>query len=359
MTAVAATPRALKVFTSVTGDGLGDFARQARHIEELGYDGLATGDLKHDAFTQAAAAAMSTKRLEIMTNLAVAFARTPMLLAIEGNDIQELSGGRFTMGLGTQIKAHITRRFDMPWSKPATRMAELVRATQHIWRSWATGEPLGFEGQFYSNTLMTPMFVPPPHGWAQPRLLCAGVGETMTEAIARVSDGMLTHGFSTDLYFRTRTLPAIERGLASSGRTLSEFAIAAAGFVVTGHDADTFTTQASRVRQQIAFYASTPAYRPVLEVHGWGAVGDELHRLSVGSDPNKWRVMATLITDEMLRTFAVVAEPHELAGALKARWSGVADSVWLQQVPGLPDDDVAEILSGLRSGTTAPVTSQL
>jgi probable F420-dependent oxidoreductase len=271
-----------------------------------------------------------------------------MLLAILANDMQVMSHGRFTLGLGTQIKAHVTRRFDMPWGKPASRMAEMVQAINAIWTAWETGEKLDFHGNFYQNSLMTPTFTPKRHDYGRPKIVVAAVGTVMTETVARVADGLLPHGFSNEKYFREVTLPAVERGLASSGRSRDDFHIDAPGFVVTGATDETLARQREKVRRQISFYGSTPAYRPAFEVHGWGELGDELHRLSVSDDPHKWDVMASIVSDEVLEAFAVVASPDDLPEAILARYGDVVDGVTLQ-IDGLPEDDVARVVARLRA----------
>lgn len=338
----------MKVETGA-GYGMLDSAKAAKEIEDFGYSGLLSAEVKHDPFLPLAIAASATQKIELSTSIAVAFARTPMLLANIANDLQVLSQGRFVLGLGTQIKAHITRRFDMPWGHPAPRLAEMIEAIHAIFTAWETGEKLDFRGEFYNNTLMTPMFTPEPHEFGRPKIFCAAVGAVMTETISRVSDGLLPHGFSTEQYFREVTLPAVEKGLAKSGRSRDDFQISAPGFVVTGATEEDFNKTKEAVRKQISFYGSTPAYKPVFEVHGWGELGDQLHRLSVSSDADKWDTMATLIDDDVLYTFAVVAEPDKLAGAILERYGDVVDRMHLTRIQGLPDDQMQAILSELQA----------
>lgn len=328
------------------------FAAQA---ERFGYDGIFTAEVKHDPFLPLAMAAPATSTIELGTSIAVAFARTPMTLAYLANDLQVASNGRFILGLGTQVKAHITRRFDMPWSHPAPRLAELVRAIRAIWTAWETGDRLEFRGEFYRNTLMTPMFTPEPHPFGRPRIFAAAVGATMAETVASVADGLMPHGFVTERYFREVTLPAVRRGLAVQGRALADFEISAPGFLVTGATEESFTESKNAIRKQIAFYGSTPAYRRVLDLHGWGALGDELHRLSVSDQPGKWHVMSTLVDDEVLDAFAIVAGPHELAASFLARYGDVVDRVSLGGIVGLPSDQLHPILVELHAagGTLA------
>ncbi|MGH2687069.1 MAG: TIGR03617 family F420-dependent LLM class oxidoreductase, partial [Actinomycetota bacterium] len=258
------------------------------------------------------------------TGIAVAFARNPMTLAYTAYDLQAFSGGRFILGLGSQIKAHITKRFDMEWSKPAARMREMILAIRAIWESWNEGTKLDFRGDFYSHTLMTPFFNPGPNPHGNAKVFLAGVGELMTEVAGEVADGFLCHGFTTERYLREVTIPALERGLAKSGRTLADFEISGPGFVVTGLNEAEIEQAAAGVRQQIAFYGSTPAYRPVLDMHGWGDLQSELNSLS---KQGEWVKMGELIDDDILTTFAVVAEPAELAAGLHRRYGDVIDRI--------------------------------
>ncbi len=292
-------------------------ASTAKDAEAAGYDGAWTAETSHDPFLACLLAAEHTERLEIGTSIAVAFARSPMTTAVTANDLQSFSKGRFVLGLGSQIKPHIEKRFSMPWSHPAPRMREFISAMRAIWDSWHNGTKLDFRGDFYTHTLMTPFFNPGPNEYGPPKVFLAGVGKLMTEVAGEVCDGFLCHGFTTERYLREVTLPALEQGRAKAGKTLDGFEIAGPSFVVTGADEEAMVKAADGVRQQIAFYGSTPAYRGVLELHGWGALQDELNVLS---KQGKWVEMGTLIDDEILNTFAVVAEPEQVAPELLKRY---------------------------------------
>lgn len=302
------------------GSPLPDHAALARIQEDAGYDGIWAAETAHDPFLTLAMAARETTRLELGTGIAVAFARNPMTLAQSANDLQLLSEGRFILGLGSQIKAHITRRFSMPWSHPAPRMREMILAMRAIWACWNEDAKLDFEGDFYTHTLMTPFFNPGPNPHGTPRVFLAGVGALMTEVAGEVADGFLCHGFTTEAYLREHTVPALERGLAKRGRDRTGFEISFPAFVVTGRTEEQMASAAKAVRQQIAFYGSTPAYKPVLEHHGWGELQGELNALS---KQGKWVEMGDLIDDTMLATFAVVAPPEELAAGLLQRFGDI------------------------------------
>ena len=250
-----------------------------------------------------------------------------MLLANIGWDLQALTGGRFVLGLGSQIKPHITKRFSMEWSRPAARMREMILAVRAIWDTWQHGTPLQFRGEFYQHTLMTPFFTPQASDlgdFGPPRIFLAGVGELMTEVAGEVCDGFFCHGFTTEKYLREVTIPALERGRAKAGKSLDGFEIVGPSFVVTGVDDEQIEQAKTATRQQIAFYGSTPAYRKVLEIHGWGGLQDELNALS---KQGKWVEMGELIDDEVLNTFAVVGAPEEIAPELGRRYADVISRI--------------------------------
>ncbi len=307
--------------------GLGALATAgttARSLEEAGYDGAWSAETSHDPFLPHVLAADATDRLELGTGIAVAFARSPMTLANTAWDLQVQSEGRFLLGLGSQIKPHITKRFSMPWSQPAARMREMILAIRAIWDSWDGDGTLDFRGDFYTHTLMTPFFNPGPSGFGHPKVFLAAVGPKMTEVAGEVCDGLLCHGFTTASYLQEETLPAVETGLAKAGRSRADLELSIPAFIVTGQDEEEMAASAVGVRRQVAFYGSTPAYRGVLEHHGWGDLQDELNVLS---KQGEWATMGELIDDEILGTFAVVAEPDAIAGALLERWGGLVDRI--------------------------------
>ncbi len=313
----------MKVDSGMMGVEVAEMARRARELEDLGYDGLITAETSHDPFLPLVIAAANTSRIELGTGIAVAFGRSPMTLANTAWDLNLYSEGRMMLGLGSQIQAHITKRFSMPWSHPAARMRELVLAMRAIWSCWQDGTKLDFRGDFYTHTLMTPFFNPGPNPYGAPKVLLAAVGEKMTEVAGEVCDGIIIHGFTTERYVREVTMPAIERGLAKAGRARSDFQVSGPLFVVTGDDEKSFAAAEAATKQQIAFYGSTPAYRGVLELHGWGDLQTELNALS---KQGKWVEMGNLITPEMLHTFAVVADkPEDVASELSKRYAGIVD----------------------------------
>jgi probable F420-dependent oxidoreductase len=297
-----------------------------RH-EQSGYDGLWASESSHDPFLPLLLAGEHTERLELGTAIAVAFARSPMQLAYTAHDLQAYCGGRFALGLGSQVKAHIERRFDMPWSHPAPRMREYISALRAIWACWNDGVKLDFRGDFYTHTLMAPFFSPPPSAHGAPKIFLAAVGEAMTRVAGEAADGLMTHAFTTERYLREVTVPTLERGLTRAGRTRAEFSISHLLLTATGRTEEEMDRAIKGTRDQIAFYASTLSYRPVLELHGWGALGEELTALSKSAREDRWTVMGSLVDDAVLNAFAVVAEPEKLAAEIHRRFGDVVDRV--------------------------------
>ncbi|HZQ77873.1 MAG TPA: LLM class F420-dependent oxidoreductase [Acidimicrobiia bacterium] len=325
---------------------LGTIGARARRMEEIGYDGLYSAETKHDPFFPLLLAAEHTERMDLATAIAVAFPRSPMHLAHIGHDLQRFSQGRFILGLGSQVKAHIEKRFSASFDRPAARMRELILATRAIWATWEQDEPLRFEGEFYRHTLMTPFFNPGPTGFGPPRVFLAAVGEKMTEVAGEVCDGMFIHGFTTEKYLRETTIPAIERGLAKSGRTRADIELAFPTFMVTGETDEEWQTADAAVREQIAFYGSTPAYRPVLEAHGWGEAQDELNRLS---KQGAWKEMGKVITDDILDAFAVRGTPGELPGLVLARYGDLVDRLSFYAPYRADPETWADVVAGFKA----------
>lgn len=321
-----------------------DMAAIAREAEDAGYHGLWVAEAGHDPFIALALAATSTSHIALGTAIAVAFARNPMTLATTANDLHLVSRGRFTLGLGSQVKAHITKRYSMPWSHPAPRMRELVLAVRAIWHAWSSGVPVSFRGEFYTHTLSSPFFDPGPNPFGHPPIYLAAVGERMTEVAGEVADGLLVHPFTTPRYLSEVSLPALERGAQRAGASRTERVVALSGFCVTGTTDQEMDESARAAKAQLAFYASTPAYRPVLELHGWGELQRELH---ARARSGRWDTMGDLVDDTMLDTFAVVAPAASLADALRARWGGLVDRFSFYATP--PAAVARSVLAALES----------
>lgn len=296
----------------------------ARALEAGGYDGAYTFDGPNDPFFPLAIAAEHTERLQLYTAIAVAFARNPMLVAQLGNEMQLMSKGRFMLGLGSQIRPHIEKRFSMPWSAPAARMREFVLAVKAIWSNWQDGTALNFRGEFYTHTLMPPLLTPGPNPYGSPPILLAGVGPAMTEVAGEVADGYLIHPFHCAGYLDQLALPALARGLAKSGRSRADLEVSAQLLVATGRNRLELDQSIGQLRTQIAFYASTPAYRPVLEAIGRGPLQEELNILT---KQGAWDEMGALIDDEILHAVAIVGTPGEAAAQIVARYRGTVERI--------------------------------
>ncbi|CAN5380046.1 LLM class F420-dependent oxidoreductase [soil metagenome] len=322
-----------------------DGERGAVAAEATGYDGTIVPETQHDPFVGLALAARATQRITLTSGIAVAFARSPMTTAMAANDIQLISEGRFVLGLGSQVKAHIERRFSMPWSHPAARMQEYVEAVRAIWHAWATGERLKFTGEFYTHTLMSPFFDPGPNPNGNPPIWIAAVGEGMAETAGRVADGVIGHGFTTRRYLAEVSLPAVKRGQDAAGRSGEHLGFSVSPFVAIGNDTATLDKAAAAVRAQIAFYASTPAYRGVMDLHGWGETADQLHALSTRGG---WAEMGAHITDEMLTEFAAVGSPAEVGATLRERFDGLATRMSFYAPYPVDPDAWPEVLAAVR-----------
>ncbi len=290
----------------------------AAQAEAEGYDGFSAPETKHDVFPLLTLAARATNRITLQSGIAVAFARNPVSVAHLGNDVQLVSRGRFEMGLGSQVQAHIERRFAMPWSHPAARMEEFIAAVRAVWERWAKGssQRLNFRGRFYAHTLMTDFFDPGPNPFGNPPVLLAAVGTRMTEVAGRVADGLLIHPLTTPAYLQDQTLPALLRARGS----LDGFTLSLSALTVLGNTVEQRARAAQAVRGQIAFYGSTPAYRAVLAQHGW----EELHaKLNALSRQAAWSQMADLIDDDVLDAFAVSGNAAEVAHQLRERFGHI------------------------------------
>jgi probable F420-dependent oxidoreductase len=332
----------------VDGTAGADFAGLSEQIDfakECGFDGVWSTEVSRDPFLPLLYAAEKSKNLTVGTAVAVAFARNPMTLATTANDLHSFSGGRLMLGLGSQVKPHIERRFGMPWSSPSARMREFVSAMREIWACWQNDTELDFEGDFYRHTLMTPMFRPERNRFGTPPILIAAVGERMTSVAAEVADGILVHGFTSERYLREMTLPRIESALSAAGKPRSEFTLSYPGLAVTATDECSFEFASAAVRKQIAFYGSTPAYKGVLEMHGWGDLHTELHRLSRAG---QWSTMTDLIDDEILRTFAVVGEPEVVADQIADRFGDLIDRFSVYTPYPLDNATASTMLARLR-----------
>ncbi len=315
----------MKIDAPLLTADLNQVAAEARDIERLGYDGTFTFEGQHDPFLPLLLAAEHTSTLELATAIAIAFPRSPMQLANVAHDLNVMSGGRFILGLGSQIKPHIEKRFSATWSKPVARMREFILALQAIWRCFNEDEPLNFRGEFYQHTLMTPFFNPGASPSGPPRVFLAGVGRPMTRVAGEVADGLFVHPLNSPEFIRTTTLPALDEGFARvPGRGRDSFTINAQAIVITGYNDEEVAQAEMSSKMQLAFYGSTPQYKCVLDASNLGDLQPELNRLS---KQGRWMEMAALIDDQVIDAFAVRCPPGDVARQLRQRYEGLADRV--------------------------------
>jgi probable F420-dependent oxidoreductase len=331
----------MRVETGIPSSDWRDIGSAARAAEDAGFDGLLSAEITGDPFAPLAFAAVATDRIQLGTGIVVAFPRSPMVVAQTAWDLQAQSGGRFHLGLGSQVKGHIERRFSTPWTAPVPRMREYVEALRAIWRCWEKGAPLEFEGEHYRFTLMTPEFSPEPTGLPPVRVSIAAVGPAMLKLAARVCDGVRLHGFATRRYLEEVCLPRIEKGLAQSGRRREDFEIWGGGFVCTGESSDEVRAEMDWVRYRIAFYGSTRSYHGVFAVHGEEELGMKLHAMS---KRGQWNEMAAEISDDLVRVFAAVGTHEEIPAAIAERFGGLSDTVVLGFSADTPAGRIREIL---------------
>jgi probable F420-dependent oxidoreductase len=335
----------VKLDASMLTHDLKSLPDHARKVEALGYDCLWSSETQHDPYLPVAVAATATARIKLGTNIATVFSRSPMITAHIAWDLQKASGGRFTLGLGTQVKAHNERRFSVKFESPGPKMAEAIRAIRAIWDCWQNGAKLNFKGQFYTFDVMTPFFNPGPIEHPKIPIFIAAVNPYMCGVAGELCEGMHVHPFNSPKYLREVVHPAVEAGLKKSGRARKDFTFATASFVIVGDNERERAEQAQMVRQQIAFYGSTRTYQPVLECHGWGALTAQLHRKSVEGD---WKGMADLVTDEMLEAYAVTATYDQLHAKIVERYDGLLDRTALYQ-PYQPKQDDPRLPAAIKT----------
>lgn len=311
----------LKFDVTAFANDLSQAARLASAVEDFGFDGLWVAETAHNPFLPLAHASLATNRISLGTAIAVAFPRSPMIMAQAAWDLAAMSRGRFVLGLGTQIKPHITKRFSAKWGKPVKQMREYIESLRAIWRSFETGADLKYDGEFYQFSLLPPGLAPPPMPYYRIPIYIAGVNTGLARLAGELCDGFHVHSFHTPRYLREVLLPAFQSGRQASGRS-DKLTLSCAVFVVTGVDATNLEASKQLTKSQIAFYASTPSYRRVLDLHGWA---DLIPRLNTLLRRNRWSEMHTLISDAMLEAFAVIAPPDELPYALHERYSGLLD----------------------------------
>ena len=312
----------MRVTHRLASQSLASIPAEASWAESMGYDAISKNETAHDSFIPLTLAATSTTRAMLQTSVAIAFPRSPMITAYTARDLQDLSGGRFRLGIGTQVKGHIERRFSTSWDSPGPRLREYVQALKAIWKAWETGERLSFEGDHYSHTLMTPFFSPGPSEFPAPPVFTAAVNAYNCQVAGEVADGLMLHSLTSAEYVRDVVRPALARGAERAGREGDGITVSGGGFLITGPNRASLRAAQAEVRRRIAFYASTRTYHSVLAPHGFEEIGQRLHEMSLRGE---WGEMGELVSDEMLGAFAVSAEYDELADAFQQRYGGLVD----------------------------------
>ena len=330
----------MHVYRNITSTKLTDINKVAPQLENMGYDGLLMTELKHDPFLPLGVAATSTKTVSLATGIAISFLRSPMAIANIAWDLNEATSGRFTLGLGTQIRAHNEKRFSVPWSPPGPRMREYIQSLKAIWRCWKYNEKLSFEGEHYRFTLMTPEFVPESSGIHLPPVTLAAVGPVMIKTAAEVADGIRLHGFCTSKYFEKTINPRIEMGLKAAGKARKNFEVSGGGFIATGPDNHAVDDATEAVRYRVGFYGSTPAYWPVLETHGYGDLGRKLNAMTKSGE---WDQLAAQIPDDLLELFCAIGRYDEIAKNIEERFGNMTDVISTGLNEDFPPDLIQDI----------------
>lgn len=329
-------------------------SRTAQAIERLGFDGIGTPELKRDPFLPLVLAADGTKRVELTTSVAIAFPRSPTVVAYMARNLCDLSGGRFVVGLGTQVKGHIERRFTTEWVSPGPRLREYVQAMRAVWHTWDTGEPLKFQGTFYNLSLMTPEFSPPPSEFGPIKVQIAAVNEYNIRLAGEICDGLRVHPFATPEYTRDVIWPNVKRGAHKAGRSLDDFVLNGTGFIATGPTEEAVEKAREDARYRISFYASTRTYLPVLEHHGWSDLNPKLRELVA---QNRWSDLSSIVSDEVLDAFCISGTYREIGALVDSRLGGLVDTIGFPLPDDLqhPSDDYLGALEQIRQANNAAV----
>lgn len=335
----------MRVATTIPQDNLRKVPDAARSIEAAGYDGIVTLENKHDPYLPLAVAALATERVELATGIAISFNRSPMSAANVTWDLYEASGGRFVLGLGTQIRPHNEKRFSVPWTPPGPRMREYLQALKAIWRCWETGEKLDYQGEHYTFTLMTPNFMPENTVPGVPKVTMAAVGPVMMRVAAEEADGVRLHPFCTRKYMEETIVPRIDRGLANVGRSRETFEVSGGGFIATGPDDETVDKIAEWVRYRIGFYGSTPSYYPVLAAHGQEELGLKLNYMT---KHGQWDKLAGEISDDLLHLCAAIGRHDEIVPKIEARFGGISDTVLASASAEIAGDMPPDLLQDIQ-----------
>ena len=334
----------MRIATNLPQDDLRKVKASAKAAEAAGYTLATTAENKHDPFLPLAVAAVETERIELATAIAISFSRSPMAVANASWDLNEGSRGRFVLGLGTQVKAHNERRFSVPWSAPAPRMREYILALKAIWRCWRLGEKLAFEGEHYRFTLMPPYFMPEAQGLRIPPVTLAAVGPAMLRVAGEVADGVRLHPFCTRKYVEEVVAPELRRGMEKSGRQRASFEVVGGGFLATGASDEEVAKAREWVRGRVGFYGSTPAYFPVLAIHGLQDLGQKLNRMT---REGAWDQLAGAVSDDVLEHFVASGRHDRIKAVIERRFADTSDTININANPLSPSSLPPELINDL------------
>lgn len=337
----------MRVYSMVRPKKLEEMPTAIERAEKLGYDGTTLLELTVPPTLSAVAGAMTTENINLLTGVFVAFPRSPMATAYDAWAIQSLSKGRFQLGIGTQIKAHLTRRFGMEHLPPVKRMRDYINALHAIWDCWQDGTRLNYQGEYYKHDLMIPYYNPGPLDVKRPPIYLAAINKLMCQLCGELADGHLPGDPITDKWFEQVMLPNLKMGAEKAGRTLADLDLGSYGFIGCANTEEGLERVRTGLKQRVALYASTPEYEKMLDLHGWDVNLSDFINMA---REHKWEEMGNLVSDEMLQAYAVVATPEGLPKALKKRFSGYVDRLQIDETwfDGLSDDDVARLLVQLK-----------
>jgi probable F420-dependent oxidoreductase len=335
----------MRVFTILPLRHWRDAAPAAKAAEDAGFDAVMSVELRHDPFTPLAMAALATETIELTPSVAIAFPRSPTVMAHTAWDLHANSNGRFVLGLGSQVKGHNERRYGIAWTPPAPRLRDYVMALRALWRCWETGERLNFESPHYNLSLMTPAFAPEPTGLPMVPVTIAAVGDAMLRVAGQVADGVRLHPLCSRRYLEEVCMPQMLEGMRRGNRSRDHFDIHGGGFVCTGPDEQSVAAEMKKTRDRIGFYGSTRSYLPILQLHGLGDLGLKLHRMSVS---NQWDKMGDEINDDVVRIFAACGTYDQLPKVIEERFGGAADSIDIHFPPGTPPGLTRELVADIK-----------
>jgi probable F420-dependent oxidoreductase len=335
----------VQIEASLAATSIQEIVDRARTIERFAFDRITTSELSHDPFLPLVIAAEHTERVELTPSVAIAFPRSPTVTAHMARDLNDMSAGRFVLGLGTQVKGHIERRFATEWSSPGPKLRDYIESVRAVWDAWDSQGPLKHDGPFYKLSLMTPEFSPGPSKYRRVPIQIAGVNPYNLRLAGEICDGLRVHPFCTRTYMDATIWPAVRTGAVRAGRSLDGFEMVGGGFIATGATAEDVDKARENARYRLAFYGSTRTYLPVLEAHGWGALNGTLRRLVA---EGKWDELATAVPDDVLDEFCIAGTYRQILPLIRERYEGVVDTISLDVPQDSEDQDFRTLLADVK-----------